>query len=204
MPQLEQQITEEQVVYRPKKRDSAGRDEQQQRAMDTPPASGSRALFPGSKEHIAIGGNKVMPPPISAIDEAYAEKVSETYAEWPRALYHRAFKRERDSSGQIIPGGEVVPIASADAIAPNYPVPMNMAQRNGIKGVVSTSEGSPAIIGQHLYKTRLVPDAWQPGDKINLANCKKEEAELLKAGWVRSPSELNLPKAKTVEEESDE
>src|SRR6266851_3741202 len=108
--ELEQQVTQESVIFRPKKRDSAGRDEQQARAMDTPPASGSKALYPGSREQIAIGGNKVMPPPISAVDEAYAEKVAETYAEYPRALYHKAFKRERDAAGKIIPGGEVTPL----------------------------------------------------------------------------------------------
>ena len=43
--ELEQQITQESVIFRPKRRDSAGRDEQQARAMDLPPASGSKAYF---------------------------------------------------------------------------------------------------------------------------------------------------------------
>lgn len=98
----------------------------------------------------------------------------------------------------------MTPLAAADAINPNYPIPANVAQRNGVKGILSTSEGSPAIIGQHLYRTCLVPSGWQVGDKINLAACRKEEEALLKAGWVRTPGELNLPKQKTVEEESDE
>jgi hypothetical protein len=118
-------------------------------------------------------------------------------------LYHRAFKRERDAAGKIVPDGEVFPLPTADAIAPNYPIPANIAQRAGIKGILSTSEGSPAIIGQHLYRTCLVPSTWQPGDKIDLAACKKEEADLTKAGWVRHPDELKLPQRKTVEEESD-
>ncbi len=80
MPQLEQQITEQEIVFRPKKRDSAGRDEQQQRAMDLPPASGSRALVPGGKEHIALGGNKPMPPPLSVVDESYAATVAAAHA----------------------------------------------------------------------------------------------------------------------------
>jgi hypothetical protein len=202
--ELEQVITEQEVRYRPKKRDQAGRDEQQQRAMDLPPASGSKALYPGSKEHVAIGGNKVMPPPLSAIDESYAATIAEVFADYPRALYHKAFKRERDAAGKIVPDGEVLPLPTADAISPNYPTPMNVAQRAGIKGVVATSEGSPAIIGQHLYRTCLVPAGWKPGDKIDLAACQKEEAALLKAGWVRSPNELNLPKPQTIEEESDE
>jgi hypothetical protein len=202
--ELEQQVTQESVVFRPKKRDSAGRDEQQQRAMDLPPASGSKALYPGSKEHVAIGGNKVMPPPLSALDEGYAASVAEAHAEYPRALYHKAFKRERDAAGKIVPNGDVTPLPTADAISPNYPVPMNIAQRAGIKGIVSTSEGSPAIIGQHLYRTCLVPAGWQPGDKVNVAACRKEEEALLKAGWVRSPNELNLPAPRTVEQESDE
>lgn len=202
--ELEQQVSEQAVVYKPKKMDSAGRDEQQARAMDTPPASGARARVPGGRELIAIGGNKPMPPPISAIDESYAEAIAEAHAEYPKALYHRAFKRERDAAGKIVPGGEVTPLPTADAISPNYPIPLNMAQRAGIKGMVATSEGSPAIIGQHLYRTCFVPSGWQVGDKINLAACRKEEAELLKVGWVKTPTELNLPKPLTVEQESDE
>lgn len=103
-----------------------------------------------------------------------------------------------------MPNGEVFPLKTADAISPNYPTPLNMAERNGIKGVLSTSEGSPAIIGQHLYKTCLVPAGWQPGDKLNLKACREEEAALLKAGWVKNPNELNLPKHTTIEQESDE
>jgi hypothetical protein len=204
MTQLERVVSQEEIVYKPRNRDSAGRDEQQARAMDLPPASGSKALYPGSREQIAIGGNKPLPPPISQVDEVYASKVSEVYAEYPRAFYFRAFKRERDAAGKIVPGGEVTPLPTADAISPNYPVPANVAHRNGIKGMLSTSEGSPAIIGQHLYRTCLVPSGWQVGDKIDLASCRKQEAELLKAGWVKSPNELNLPKPRTIEEESDE
>jgi hypothetical protein len=202
--ELEQAVTQEAVVFRPKKRDSAGRDEQQQRAMDLPPASGTQSLYPGSKEQIALGGNKTMPPVISMVDEAYAEKVAETYAEYPKAFYHKAFKRERDAAGKIVPNGEVFPLATADALNPNYPVPANIAQRNGIKGIVATSEGSPAIIGQHLYRTCLVPAGWQPGDKVNLAACKAEEEKLIKAGWVKHPADLNLPTPRTLEQESDE
>jgi hypothetical protein len=202
--ELEQVISEQEVRYRPKKRDSAGRDEQQARAMDLPPRSGSKALYPGSKEQIALGGNAPQPVPISQVDEAYAEAIAEALAEYPRALYHKAFKRERDAAGKVIPGGEVFPLPTADAISPNYPIPANVAQRAGIKGILSTSEGSPAIIGQHLYRTCLVPAGWQPGDKLDLAACKKEEAALLASGWKRSPAELDLPKPQTIEQESDE
>lgn len=202
--ELEQQITEQTVIYRPAKRDSAGRTEQQQRAMDLPPASGSRPLYPGSKEQIALGGNAPQPAVLSLVDEAYAEKVAETYAEYPRALYRKAFRRERDAAGKIVPNGEVFPLSTADAINPNYPVPLNIAQRTGIKGIVATSEGSPAIIGQHLYRTCLVPAGWQAGDKINLKACREEEAALIKAGWVTDPNELKLPKPTTIEQESDE
>src|SRR5215469_16442922 len=159
--ELEPQVSEQVVTYRPAKRDSAGRTEAQARSMDLPPASGSRPLFPGSKEQIALGGNKPMPPTISMVDEVYAEKIAAACAEYPRALYRRAFRRERDSAGKIVPNGEITPLASADAINPNYPVPMNVAQRNGIKGILATTEGSPAIIAQHLYRTRMVPDGWQ-------------------------------------------
>jgi hypothetical protein len=206
MPQLEQVVSEQAVVYRPKKRDSAGRDEQQARAMDLPPRSGSAALVPGGKEQIALGGNAPQPPPISQVDQQYAAGVAETYEEYPRVMYHKAFKRERDAAGKVVPGGEVFPLRTADAISPNYPVPLNIAERNGVKGTLSTSEGTPAIIGQHLYKTCFVPLDWNPEHQqpIDKALCQKQEAELLKAGWVRSPNELDLPKPKRLEEESDD
>lgn len=79
--ELEQQVTEQSVVYKPKKRDSAGRTEQQARAMDLAPASGSRPLYPGSKEQIAIGGNAPQPPVLSMVDEEYAARVGEAYAQ---------------------------------------------------------------------------------------------------------------------------
>lgn len=202
--ELEPVVSEQTIIYKPQKRDSAGRDKRTADSMDLPPREGSRPLYPGSKEQVALGGNKPMPPVISMVDEAYAEKVAEAYAEYPRAFYRKAFKRERDAAGKIVPNGEVFPLPTADAINPNYPVPLNIAQRTGIKGVLSTSEGSPAIIGQHLYKTCLVPAGWQPGDKINLKACREEEAALIKAGWVKNPNELNLPKPTTIEQESDE
>jgi hypothetical protein len=202
--ELEQVVSQEQTVFRPKKRDAAGRDEQTQRAMDLPPREGSRELYPGSKVRVALGGNKILPPPLSVQDESYAASVAEVFAEYPRAFYHKAFKRERDAAGNIVPDGEVFPLSSADAINPGYPMPANMAQRAGIKGIVSTSEGSPAIIGQHLYRTCLVPAGWQPGDKLDVEVCRKEEQALLAAGWVHSPNDLNLPKPRTIQEESDE
>lgn len=202
--ELEPVVSEQTIVYKPQKRDSAGRDKRTADAMDLSPREGSRPLYPGSKEQVALGGNKPMPPVISMVDEAYAEKVAETYGEYPRAFYRKAFKRERDATGKIVPNGEVFPLPTADAINPNYPVPMNIAERNHVKGIVANSEGSPAIIGQHLYKTCLVPAGWQPGDKINLKACREEEAALIKAGWVKNPNELNLPKPTTIEQESDE
>lgn len=206
MPQLEQVPDMAEVLYRPKKRDSAGRDEQTQRAMDLPPRSGSAALYPGSKEQIALGGNAPQPPPISEIDQRFASGIAEACAEYPRVMYHRAFKRERDAAGKIVPGGEVFPLRTADPINPHYPTPANMAERAGIKGILSTSEGSPAIIGLHLYKTCFVPLDWDPINPrpIDVAECRKQEAALLKDGWVKNPNELNLPKPQTVEEESDE
>ena len=162
------------------------------------------ATLPGSKEQIALGGNAPQPPVISMVDKEYAEKIAEAHSEYPRALYKKAFRRERDSAGKIVPNGEVTPIATADAINPNYPVPLNIAQRQGIKGILATTEGSPAIIGQHLYRTCLVPAGWRPGDKIDLKACQAEEKALLAKGWVKNPNELNLPKPQTVEQESDE
>jgi hypothetical protein len=206
MPQLEQVVSQEEVVYRPKKRDSAGRDEQQVRAMDLPPASGDRAVFPGSKERIALGGNKPMPPPVSQVDEGYAARIAQDHSEYPRVFYHKAFRRERDAAGKIIPGGELFPLQKADEIHPKYPVPLSLAQRNNVKGIISGSGDSQAVQAQHLFQTCFVPLGWNPESPapIDLALCRKQEAELAKAGWVRSPGELNLPKQRTVEEESDE
>jgi hypothetical protein len=206
MPQLEQVVSEQEIVFRPKRRDSAGRDEQQARAMDLPPRSGSRALYPGSKEHVALGGNAPQPQPISQADEAFAAGIAEVYAEYPRVMYHKAFKRERDAVGKIVPGGEIFPLQKADEVNPGYPVPLSLAQRNNVKGILAGSGDSQAIQAQHFYRTCFVPLDWNPENPapIDLAECQKQEAELIQAGWVRTPSELNLPKAKTVEEESDE
>ena len=202
--ELEQQVTEQPVVFRPKKRNSAGRTQEVADSMDLPPREGARPKYPGSREYVALGGNAPQPSIISMVDQSYTEKVAEAYAEYPRALYHKAFKRERDAAGKIVPNGEVNPLPTADAISPNYPTPLNMAERNGVKGIISTSEGSPAIIGQHLYRTCLVPAGWAPGDKIDLKACQAEEKALIAKGWVRSPAELNLPKPTTIEQESDE
>jgi hypothetical protein len=206
MPQLEQVVSQEEVVYRPKKRDSAGRDEQQARAMDLPPREGSRDVFPGSKERIALGGNKPMPPPISQVDEGYAETIAATHAEYPRVMYHKAFRRDRDAAGKIVAGGELTPLQKADEVNPGYPVPLSLAQRNNVKGILSGHGDSQAVQAQHLFRTCFVPLDWNPEHPtpIKLSECQKQETELAKAGWVRTPAELNLPKPRTLEEESDE
>lgn len=168
--ELEPVTSEQTIVYKPQRRDSAGRTEQQQRAMDLPPASGLRPLYPGSKEQIALGGNAPQALVISMVDEAYAEKVAETYAEFPRALYKKAFRRERDAAGRIVPGGEVTPLATADPIAPNYPVPLNVAQRNSI---TCHDGGQPS----HLYRTCLVPAGWQAGDRMPKHTTVEQESD---------------------------
>jgi hypothetical protein len=206
MPQLEQVVSAEQIVYKPKKRDSAGRDAQTAASMDLPPRSGSRALYPGSKEHVALGGNAPQPPAISDADMSYAETVAETYAEYPRVLYHASFKRERDAAGKILAGGQVLPTIHADEKNPGYPVPLDVALQHGVKGIQIGGPGSQSIREQHLFKTCFVPLGWNPESPapIDLELCQKQEAELLAAGWKRTPAELNLPTPKTVEQESDE
>lgn len=129
----EQQVTEQAVVFRPKKRDSAGRTQEVADSMDLPPREGARPKYPGLREYVALGGNAPQPPIISMVDQSYAEKVAKANAEYPRALYHKAFKRERDAAGKIVPNGEVNPLPTADAISPNYPTPLNMAERNGLR-----------------------------------------------------------------------
>src|SRR5260370_18441317 len=157
MPQLEQVVSEQEVVYRPKKRDSAGRDEQQARAMDLPPASGFKAIYPGSREYTAIGGNKPMPPPISAVDEGYAATVAATYAEYPRVMYHKAFRRERDGAGKIVSGGDVFPLQKADEVDPGYPVPLSLAVRNNGKGILAGSGDAQSGHGQPLSRPVYCP-----------------------------------------------
>ncbi len=206
MPQLEQVVSQEQIVYRPKKRDSCGRDAQTAASMDLPPRSGSRALYPGSKEHVALGGNRPQPPAISEADEGYAAGVAETYAQYPRIMYHAAFRRERDSNGHVIPGGQVFPTIHADEKNPGYPVPLDIAQQHGVKGIQIGGPGSQSVREQHLWKTCFVPLDWNPANPtpIDAALCKKQEEELSKSGWVLTPSELNLPKPQMLEHESDE
>jgi hypothetical protein len=201
MPQLEQVSNEQDIVYKPQRKDAAGRTAAVAASMDLPPASGSRPLVPGGKERVAIGGNKVMPPILSLVDEAYAEAVAETYEQYPKAFYHRALKFPKGPDGKPIPGAEPIPLKTADEVNPNYPVPFKIATELGVKGVLTGD--SQAVKEQHYYKTRLVPHGWQVGDKIDMAACKREEAELLKAGWVDNPSKLNLPAGRTLEEESE-
>lgn len=55
--ELEQQVTEQAVVFRPKKRDSAGRTQEVADSMDLPPREGARPKYPGSREYVALGGN---------------------------------------------------------------------------------------------------------------------------------------------------
>ena len=209
MPQLERIEDPEVIRYRPQKRDSAGRTKEVADSMDLPPREGARPKFQGSREYVALGGNKPMPPPISVEDEAYAVGVAEEYQEYPRVMYHKAFKREKDASGKPIPNGEPFPLATADELNPGYPVPFSMGSRDGVpfvKGKVEGISDARAIREQHLFKTRFVPLDWDPQNPrpIDLALCKKQEAELAKAGWVRNPNDLHLPAPKSVEEESEE
>jgi len=142
---------------------------------------------------------------LSEPDSEYARITAEVYALYPRVLYHRALRLERDAEGKIVPDGEVFPLESADVALPNYPIPIDVARRNGVKGVVTHSEGSDAIVWQRPYRTCFVPTDWDPQNPrpINLDECQKQEAALIEAGWKRTPSELDLPTRKTVEEESD-
>lgn len=206
MPQLEQVVSQEQIVYRPKKRDSAGRDAATAASMDLPPRSGSRALYPGSREHVALGGNAPQPPAISQADEGYAATIAETYAEYPRVMYCKAFKRAKDATGKPIPGGEVLPTTQADEKNPGYPVPLDTALQHGVQGITIGASGSQSVREQHLWRTCFVPLNWNPESPapIDLAECQKQEAQLIAVGWKRTPSELNLPKPRTIEAEADE
>ena len=209
MPQLERIEEAEVIQYRPKPRDSAGRTKEVADSMDLPPREGARPKFQGSREYVALGGNKPMPPPISVEDEQYAEGVAEAYAQYPAIMYHKALKREKDANGKPIPNGEAFPLSTADEVNPGYPIPFSMGSRDGVpfvKGKIEGISDARAIKAQHLFKTRFIPLDWDPQNPkpIDLALCKKQEAELAKAGWVRNPNDLNLPKPKTVEEESEE
>jgi hypothetical protein len=192
--ELEQQVSAQQIVFKPKKLDSCRRDEETARAMDLPPRPGSRETFPGSGKLVALGGNRPQPPQINQIDENYAAAVAETFSEYPRVMYHKAYRKG--------PDGQAIPLRQADEKNPGYPIPADMAAQNGVLGITSGARDSQAIKEQFLYKTCFIPLGWDQSNPapIDLALCKKQEADLMKSGWVRNPADLKLPAAQTIEE----
>lgn len=173
MPVVRMQPRNSEMVLIRETRDSAGRTDEQIRAMEQ---------------------NDPKPPYITGTDRLYAEQIREEWSIYPKVLYHKALKEKK------APDGAVEYILKGDRVNPNYPMPYALAIENGFQGQVTGHGSDKGVNIVHPYKTCFVPIGWDPQFPvpIDLADCKKDEAKLLKEGWVDHPSKLELPE-RTVE-----
>jgi hypothetical protein len=165
------------VVMRPKNnemvlvrevRDSAGRTDQQVRAMEQ---------------------NDPEPPHISATDRLYAEQIAMENAVWPKVMYHLAVKWPKKDGK---PDTTAEPILNGDRINPNYPMPYALALENGFQGQITGHGTDKAVNVVHPYKTCFVPIGWDPlfPMAIDEKECAAQVVKLEKEGWVDHPSKL--------------
>jgi hypothetical protein len=142
--------------------------------------------------------NTIQYPHLNDEDRQWAEQVGEEYAVWPKAWYHLADKPVFLADGRPDPEHPVK--YKADKVNPNYPMPYQVAIDNGLHGQVSGSGITHSIDIVHSYVTCFVPLGWDPNYPIEIdeAKCKREEATLLKEGWVDHPSKLQNKKVAEV------
>jgi len=127
----------------------------------------------------AMEKNDPKPPRIGRTHIAYAQSVAKENSMYPKVMYRLAL----DENGT--PAG--------DQAAPNYPMPYDLAQSNGIaeKGFkrIGQTNNSPGYFDVRLpYQTIFVPIDWEPlhPKPIDLVQCERDEAALVKAGWVEN------------------
>lgn len=170
-------------------RDSAGRTQEQAESMDNGVADEPR-------------GNAVVQHKPRGVHAAWANSRAITNATYPKALFHRAIRYPRGADGK--PDRTKEPQYLGDVVNPDYPLILLAAKNTGAKGDWVENGSETNLIARHPYKSRIVPEGWQPTDPtIDVEACQREEAQLLKQGWVDSISKLDLPKALTTEELSD-
>lgn len=180
MPLVRMQPRNNEMVLVREVRDSAGRTDAQVIAMEQ---------------------NDPKPPRIGATDKLYAEQIAHEWREYPKVLYKTAVKWPKGPDGK--PNKEAEPILKGDRVNPNYPMPYNLAVENGFQGQVTGHGSDKGINIVHPYKTCFVPIGWDPQFPvpIDVAECKKDEAKLLKEGWVLDPNKLEGLPEKASEEE---
>lgn len=147
--------------------DEAGRNDDQIRCMNE------------NSRHITA------PPRLKNVDALYAKRVADEQHEFPKVLFHAAYSKRKDGSL----------VFKGDLVSPKYPMPADLAREAGVIGKVTgaTRDSSGYILGKHPYETFscVVYDA---GNRVNMAQSKQLEAEMLKKGWVAKLSDLDLPK----------
>ena len=178
MPVVRMQPRNNEMVLVREGRDAAGRDEKQIWAMEQ---------------------NAIKPPRITGVDKLYAEQVADQYKNYPKVMYKVAIKYRKGPDGKAAPDAE--PIFKGDRINPNYPMPYNLAIENGFHGQVVGHGSDKGINVVYPYVTCFVPLGWNQNFPVEIdeADCKKDEAKLLKDGWVDDPNKLNLPQRTTSE-----
>ena len=169
MPVVRMQPRNNEMVLIRDVRDSAGRDDKQIWAMEQ---------------------NDPKPPRIQGVDKLYAEQIAEEHKVYPKVMYKLAIKQKKLPDGKPDPNAEVQ--FKGDRINPNYPMPYALAIENGFQGQVTGHGSDKGINIVHPYVTCFVPLGWDPNypTSIDLADCKKDEAHLLKNGWVDHVSKL--------------
>ena len=170
MPVVRMQPRNSEMVLIREVRDTAGRTDEQIRAMEQ---------------------NDPKPPYITGTDKLYAEQIREEWTVYPKVMYHKAYKEKTLADGTI----EFV--FRGDRVNPNYPMPYALAIEAGLQGQITGHGSDKGINVVYPYKTCFVPIGWDPNFPvpIDLADCKKDEAKLRKDGWVDDPNKLeNLPK----------
>ena len=177
MPVVRMQPRNNEMILIRETRDSAGRDDKQVWAMEQ---------------------NDPKPPRIQGVDKLYAEQVAAEQAIYPKVMYHLAIKRKVGADGK--PDLAAEPIFKGDRVNPNYPMPYALAIENGFQGQVTGHGSDKGVNIVHPYKTCFIPIGWDPlfPTPIDEVDCKKDEAKLLKDGWVDNPGKLDLP-SRTVE-----
>jgi hypothetical protein len=167
MPIVRMQPRNSEMVMVREKRDSAGRNDEQIRAMEQ---------------------NNPKPPYIGAVDRLYAEQISQEQAIYPKVLYKLAVKHKMGTDGK--PTGEVT--LKGDRMNPNYPMPYALAIENGYQGQVTGHGSDKGVNIVYAYKTCFVPINWDPNFPLSIDEdqCRKDEAKLAKDGWVDHPNKL--------------
>lgn len=176
MPIVRMQPRNNEMVLIREVRDSAGRTDDQVEAMEK---------------------NDPKPPKVRGTDALYARQIAEEQAIYPKVMYKLAVKYPKKDGK---PDLTAEPVLKGDRINPNYPMPYNLAIENGFQGQVTGHGSDKGVNVVHPYSTCFVPIGWDPNFPVTIdeKECKKDEADLMKAGWVDNPSKLvGLPERVT-------